>query len=89
MRFPPKVTSSCHTCFLIELIYIGMPVVRTDGHMTTKISRMHRLPMVLRCARARASDPALQITNLTQERFAVPRGSGLFDVTRTRQVNVL
>ena len=55
MRFPPKVTSSCHTCFLIELIYIGMPVVRTDGHMTTKISRMHRLPMVLRCARARAS----------------------------------
>ena len=41
---------------LIELFYIGMPVVRTDGraggrsvgrvygHVTTKISRMHRLP---------------------------------------------
>ena len=51
---------------LIELFYIGMPVVRTDGraggqvygHVTTKISRMHRLPnflpMVLRFARERA-----------------------------------
>ena len=40
---------SRHTCMLIELLYIGMPVVRTDGrsdgrvygHVTTKISRMH------------------------------------------------
>ena len=34
---------------LIELFYIGVPVVRTDGrkygHVTTKISRMHRLPI--------------------------------------------
>ena len=52
MRFPAKITWSCHTCMLIELFYIGMPVVRTDGraggqvygHVTTKISRMHRLP---------------------------------------------
>ena len=37
---------------LIELFYIGMPVVRTDGrpggrvygHVTTKISQMHKLP---------------------------------------------
>ena len=40
---------------LIELFYIGMPVVRTDGrsggraygHMITKISRLHRLPNFL------------------------------------------
>ena len=48
MRFPAKITSSCHTCTLIELFYIGMPVVQTDGrafgHLTTKIYRMHRLP---------------------------------------------
>ena len=45
MRFPAKITSSCHTCMLIELFYIGMPVVRTDGraggrtygHVSTKI----------------------------------------------------
>ena len=48
MRFPAMITSSCHTCMLIELFYIGMPVVRTDGrafgHLTTKIYWMHRLP---------------------------------------------
>ena len=48
MRFPSKITFSCHTCMLIELFYIGMSVVRTDGrafgHLTTKIYRMHRLP---------------------------------------------
>ena len=36
---------------LIELFYIGMPVVRTDGraygHVITKISRMGRLPNFL------------------------------------------
>ena len=35
----------------VELFYIGMPVVRTGGraggHVTTKISRMHRLPNFL------------------------------------------
>ena len=31
MRFPVKITSSCHTRMLIEIFYIGMPVVRTDG----------------------------------------------------------
>ena len=41
MRFPAKITSSCHTCMLIELFYIGMPVVRSSGraygHVTNKI----------------------------------------------------
>ena len=32
---------------LIELFYIGMPVVRTDGHVITKFSRMGRLPHFL------------------------------------------
>ena len=36
---------------LIELFYIGMPVVRTDGrtygHVITKISRMDGLPIFL------------------------------------------
>ena len=31
MRFPAKITSSYRTCMLIELFYIGTPVVRTDG----------------------------------------------------------
>ena len=31
MRFLAKITSSYHTCMLIELFYIGTPVVRTDG----------------------------------------------------------
>ena len=33
MRFPAKITSSCISVayLLIELFYIGMPVVRTDG----------------------------------------------------------
>ena len=53
MRFPAKITRRrCHTCTLIELFYIGMPVVQTDGrsggqvygHVTTKISGMHKLP---------------------------------------------
>ena len=43
---------------LIELLYIGMPVVRTDGrslassvygHVITKFSRMGRLPHFLSC----------------------------------------
>ena len=34
---------------LIELFYIGMPVVRTDGHVITKFSRMGRLPHFLCC----------------------------------------
>ena len=44
---------------LIELFYIGIPVVQTDGwaygHVITNFSQMGRLPhyliMVLRCAR--------------------------------------
>ena len=55
MRFPAKITSSCVWVALIELFYIGMPVVRTDGrsvygHVITKFSGMGRfiLPMVLR-----------------------------------------
>ena len=33
MNFPAKINSSCHTCILIELFYIGMPVVWTDGRL--------------------------------------------------------
>ena len=69
MRFPAKITSSCHTCMLIELFHIGMSVVRTvgrsGGRTVTKLSlflgckyRMHRLPNFLthgaRFARPRA-----------------------------------
>ena len=69
MRFPAKITSSCHTCMLIELFYIGMSVVRTvgrsGGRTVTRLSlflgckyRMHRLPNFLthgaRFARPRA-----------------------------------
>ena len=53
MRFPAKITSSCIwvAILLIELFYLGMPVVRTDGraggraygHVITKFSRMGRL----------------------------------------------
>ena len=48
-----KRTSSCHTCMLIGLFYIGMPVVGTDGQAggvqsrDYQISRMHRLPNFL------------------------------------------
>ena len=69
MRFPAKITSSCHTCMLIELFHTGMPVVRTVGRSgkrtITRLSlflgckyRMHRLPNFLthgaRLASARA-----------------------------------
>ena len=69
MRFPAKITSSCHTCMLIKLFHTGMPVVRTVGRSgkrtITRLSlflgckyRMHRLPNFLthgaRLARARA-----------------------------------
>ena len=58
MRFPAKITSSCHTCMLIELFHIGMSVVRTvgrsGGRTVTRLSlflgckyRMHRLPNFL------------------------------------------
>ena len=64
---------------LIELFYIGMPVVWTDsrlvgrlvyGHAITKFSRMGGLPlflpMVLRCARfARESSANMRSINLT------------------------
>ena len=51
-RFPAKKKLPY---LLIELFYIGVPVVQTDGrsgsrmygHVTTKISRMHRLPNFL------------------------------------------
>ena len=59
---------------LIELFYIGMPVVRTDGracgrsvygHVLTKFSRMgslpHFLPMVLCCARFARESSAISI----------------------------
>ena len=55
MRFPAKITSSCIWLpyLFIELFYIGIPVVRTDGRtcvrqVITKISRMGRLPHFLR-----------------------------------------
>ena len=69
MRFPTKITSSCHTCMLIELFHIGMSVVRavgrSGGRTVTRLSlflgckyRMHRLPNFLthgaRFARPRA-----------------------------------
>ena len=54
MRFPAKITSFCiwvaiPVDLLIELLYIGLPVVRTDGRsggrsvygqVNTKFSRM-------------------------------------------------
>ena len=50
MRFPAKITSSCIGLpyLLIELFYIGIPVVRMDGfsvygHVITKFSQMGRL----------------------------------------------
>ena len=58
MRFPAKITSSCIWLpyLFIELFYIGIPVVRTDGRtggrafrqVITKISRIGRLPHFLR-----------------------------------------
>ena len=53
MRFPAKITLSCIWVadLLIELFYIGVPVVQTDGraygHVITKFSRMGRLPHFL------------------------------------------
>ena len=59
---------------LIELFYIGVPVVRTVGqtfgHVTSKISRMHRLPNFLThgaplCAhRARESSSKKKLQNI-------------------------
>ena len=69
MRFPAKITWSCHTCMLIELFYIGMPVVRADGRSGGRTGRCTvtwlpkflgcigyqiLIPMVLRFARERA-----------------------------------
>ena len=47
MRFPAKNSEVVFGLpyLLIELFYIGIPVVRTDGHLikvTTKMSRIHR-----------------------------------------------
>ena len=64
MRFPAKTTSSWVAYLSIELFYIGIPVVRTNGgraydHLFTKISWPSRLPHFLRygatLARARSS----------------------------------
>ena len=45
MRFPAKIAFGL-PYLLIELFYMGLPVVRTDGrtygHVITKISRMSR-----------------------------------------------
>ena len=45
MRFPTKIAFGL-PYLLIELFYLGLPVVRTDGrtygHVITKISRMSR-----------------------------------------------
>ena len=59
---------------LIELFYIGVPVVRTVGrtygHVTSKISRMHRLPNFLthgaplRAHRARESSSKKKLQNI-------------------------
>ena len=54
MRFPAKkhVELPVESYLLIELLYIGMSVVRTDrrayGHVITRISRLDRLPNFLR-----------------------------------------
>ena len=56
ISFQIKPWVACGLLYLlIELFYIGMPVVRTDGrsrwrayiHLTAKISRLHRLPNFL------------------------------------------
>ena len=56
MRFPTKIKPRVAfglPYLLVEIFYIGMPVVRTDGrsgvqsHDYQKISRMGRLPNVL------------------------------------------
>ena len=39
MQFPAKITSSYHTCMLIKLFYIGMPVVRTEGRFARSLGR--------------------------------------------------
>ena len=55
---------------LIELFYIGVPAGRTYGHVTSKISRMHRLPNFLThgaplCAhRARESSSKKKLQNI-------------------------
>ena len=59
---------------LIELFYIGVPLVwtvgRTYGHVTSKISRMHRLPNFLthgaplRAHRARESSSKKKLQNI-------------------------
>ena len=51
MRFSPKEPQVAIPVCSLSYFYIGMPVVGTDGraggrvygHVTTKISRMHRL----------------------------------------------
>ena len=41
MRFPAKITSSCIWLpyLLIELFYIGMPVMWTDGRTVTRLPK--------------------------------------------------
>ena len=45
MRFPAKIASSCIwvAYLLIDLFYIGMPVVRTDGRSVGVRSRDYQI----------------------------------------------
>ena len=47
MRFPAKITSSCHTCWLSYFTLVCPWCGRTVDLVTTKFSRMHRLPNFL------------------------------------------
>ena len=51
MRFPTKITSSCHTCWLsyfkLVCLWCGWTDGEAYGHVITKISRMGRLPNFL------------------------------------------
>ena len=70
MRFPAKITSGCIWLpyLLIELFYISMPVVWTDGRTVTWLPKFLRwvhdqifLGMGLRSRALRASEAPLQI----------------------------
>ena len=78
MRFPTKIILSCNWVAIpVELIYVGMPVVRTDGRWSavgvrSRDSQIFRdeniyLPRVLRwrALRARNSSPLLIISHIT------------------------
>ena len=47
MRFRAKIASSCRTCMLIELFYIGMPEEQTDGRAGRRTVTW--LPKYLEC----------------------------------------